>query len=563
MRSDRALQLHKRISFTGRRIWTASRIVSLALLLSFAVFGCSSTLSATQLRITDPDQANPAALSRYRNLELLDLRDAVVTEGQVNELSSALPDCAILWLVPIGGERIDNSVSAVTLPADANAEDMMRLRYFDRLESVDASACAVSRRLLEAADAFPEISFQWSIYGIPVNGETTRLDLSGQTIGDPEALLQLLSRYPAIAEVDLTDAEIDADSLRMLSADLERVTFVRDISLFGRSVSVWSESLDLTSETEMDCNVLQDSLRQFPNLVSVDISGYTASFDEMDALKHAFPAIRFRFRFQAFDQSLTSDAETLDLSCTAFSSEQEVVAPLAYLPALREVNLCDSGLTNEQMERLVAAYPEIKFVWYIRIGGWKMRTDTTVFSKGQRKKFPNGMGEFLGDGKTNFTSEDLEPLKYCKDLIFLDLGHGSKITDLSILYHFTHLRGLVLSMNKITDITPISSLQELESLEIYQNYITDVSPLAALPNLKYVNMSVNSITDVTPLMGMKQLKMLWLVRNQIPEDAREALAAALPECEICFWSWGSGTGGWRENEVYLEYQKAFQLPTLP
>ena len=541
----------------------AACILSLCLLLLCT--GCvrSSPLSVTELRITDLKQARPAALSRYKNLERLDLRDVAATEELVDSLTQALPDCVILWRVPICGEMFDSAAVDFILPANTAASDLARLKYFHQLERLDATQCTLSKPLLDAADGFPDISFTWSVYGEPVTAETTQLNLSGQTIDDPDVLLLILEHFPAITKVDLTGAVVGSDALQRFATGQYRDILIRNVYLFGQTASAWAEALDLSAVTDVDMPVLQEGLRSFPRLEQVDISGYTASFDEMDALQKAYPAIRFKFSFLAFDQTLTSDTDQLDLSNTKFASSGEVAAQLNYLPSLREINLCNSGLSDVQMEQLVGAFPEVKFIWFIRIGGWSIRTDTTVFSKGQRKKFLNGMGEFLNDGKTNFSSEDLEPLKYCTDLVFLDLGHGNWITDLSILYSLPNLRALVLSMNKITDITPISSLQKLESLEIYQNYITDVSPLSELPRLKYLNLSVNSITDVTPLMGMKQLKKLWLVRDDIPSESKAALQTALPDCEICFWSWGSGSGGWRDNELYYEYQKAFNLPTLP
>jgi Leucine-rich repeat (LRR) protein len=118
-------------------------------------------------------------------------------------------------------------------------------------------------------------------------------------------------------------------------------------------------------------------------------------------------------------------------------------------------------------------------------------------------------------------------------------------------------------MNKITDISPIAQLKELELLEIYQNYVTDVSPLVELPKLKYLNLSRNSFTDVTPLLQMHQLKMLWLASSaQIPSETKLQIADALPECEVRFYG-TCGSGGWCDNELYFEYQSAFNLPSKP
>lgn len=545
----------------------ANRFLRFALVLIFLsidgfLFSCADR-SVGELRLTDLRQARVSALRRYPNLRLLDLRETAATEELVLDLSAGLPDCDILWLVPIGNDLFDNSVSSLTLPAGTTAADISKLVYFDSLKQVDATSCTVTEPLLDAAASFPEVSFVWNVAGVSVYDDTVTLDFSGKTIDDPAQLILILESHPRIVTVELTRAVIRNEALVSLYARHGGAELIRTVSIAGREESCWIESLNLSGISAAEASSYLDALAQFPLLKAVDLTGQPFSFSDMDALITAYPDIEFYFSFQVFSEDVSTNTESLDLSGIPLKNTAEIISILRYLPRLKEVNLCDCGLTDAQMDELIAAFPETKFIWYIRIGGWKIRTDITAFSKGQRRKFPDGMGEFLDDGKTNFSSEDLEPLKYCSDLIFLDLGHGSWITDLSILYHFPKLRGLILSMNKITDITPISSLKELESLEIYQNYITDVSPLSGLTKLKYLNMSVNSIDDVTPLTGMKQLRKLWLVRNDIPAEARDALVDALPECEICFWSWGSGTGGWRDNELYFEYQKAFNLPTKP
>ena len=546
-------------------VYTTVRTVWLLLLLVIAVFlSACQDKDVYELQVTDLKQVRMSTLKLYPNLRVLDLREVDVTEEYVRDLSKDLPNCKILWLVPIASGKFDNSVPSLTLPADTTAADLAKLAYFDSLETVDATNCAITQSLLDAASPYPDISFTWSIAGQLIDDSTTSLDFSGQTIDSPEALSLILQTHPNITSVTLTDAIISNASLSALYQDHGNAELVRMVPIAGRVESCWAESLDLTGTAVTEATAILDALAQFPLLKTVDLSGQPFGMEDMDSFRSRYPDIQFDFSFQLFSKDVSTRTESLDLSKHPFTTTAEVIAILQYLPNLKEVNMCDCGLTDAQMEELNSTFPDTKFVWYIRIGGWKIRTDITAFSKGQRKKFRNGMGEFLGDGKTNFYSADLEPLKYCKDLIFLDLGHGNQITDLSILENFPKLRGLVLSMNKITDITPIAQCKELESLEIYQNYITDVSPLAALPKLRYLNLCRNSFTDVTPLMGMKQLELLWMVHNdQISSEDKIALAEALPDCEVRYYGYSCGSEGWRENEVYKEYQRAFNLPTKP
>ena len=275
-----------------------------------------------------------------------------------------------------------------------------------------------------------------------------------------------------------------------------------------------------------------------------------------------FRSISFSFSFEVFSQQVTTGYDGARPETAMRSPRRRRSPPSSNtLPNLTKCDLCDCGLTDEQMEQLMEQFPSVKFVWMIHIGAWEVRTDITAFSKGNRNKFPNDMGRFTDEGKTNFNDEDIQVLKYCTDLVYLDLGHGNRITDVSVIAQLKKLRVLIVSMNKIVDISPLAELKELECLEIYQNPITDIAAVAQLPKLKYLNCSATYITDVTPLLGLKDLKMLWFVTvKYVSKEQRQQLSEALPDCEICFRASSSGEGGWTGNGLYIEYQTAFGLP---
>ena len=282
----------------------------------------------------------------------------------------------------------------------------------------------------------------------------------------------------------------------------------------------------------------------------------------MSALKERYPYIQFSFTVDVFGKLVASDTAELDLRGNTFTAPEEVASVITNLSDLTYCDLCDTGLTNEQMETLMAQFPNVKFVWYVDIGAWRIRTDIEAFSTGNRDEFPNGAGYFTHKGRTSLTDTETEALKYCKDLVYLDVGHN-KISSLAFLEGLTKLRVLIVGNNKIADITPISKLENLEYLEMFMNLVTDISPLSGLTKLAYLNCSRNSFTDITPLTTMTQLKRLWIVNNrQISKDDFAKLIAALPECEICTSAAHSTANGWRETDIYKEFQEKFGLPAL-
>ena len=463
----------------------------------------AATASATQFDesnkgLTDADLP---ALYAQTQLTNLDLRGNDLSIDAVSSLLAALPNCEIVWSVPLGGARFDSTSTELVLPAGTTAEELSRLSLFPALTKVDASAVTDYEALKTASAALPGCEISWSV------------DVLGQS-------------YPST-----------------------------------------TTTLDLKSATIPDANALATALLGFVKLDSVDLTGQKLAPADMTALTTALPQTQFLWSIDLFGVSVDSAATEADISNIPVDSVESVSQTLALLPNLTKLVMCNCGLTNEQMKTLIAAHPSVKFVWLVKVGGWEMRTDVKAFSKGNRKTFDGGA--YVGKGKTNFTSEDLEPLKYCTDLIALDLGHGSRITDLSVLQYLPKLRFLIVAMNRITSIEDLKYCPDLEYLEIFQNFIGDWSPLLSLTKLTHLNCSTNygkdadgkrTFPDYTILKQMPQLQRLWIIRSGLDETQLADLRAALPNAVINSAGSHSTSDGWRDNDLYREMQGLFNLP---
>ncbi len=484
--------------------------VAVILLLLFSI-GCAGQSAAPAPEQTDApaqlDQSNAgltdadlAALYAQTTLTNLDLRGNELSPDAVAALQTALPNCAILWSIPLGAGRFDSDSTQLVLPAETTTDELGRLSLFSALTQVDASA--------------------------------------------------------------LTDASV----ISAIAAKLPNVTFLWNIDVLGTSYPSTTTELDLTKAEFSDAAALATSLAAFPALTKVDLSGKTLSDADMDTLTKALPKTQFVWSVDLYGVPVASDATEADISGKTVDDIATLQQKLAYLPNLTKLVMCNCGPSNEDMDKLIAAYPNIKFVWIINVGGWEIRTDIKAFSKGNRKTFEGG--EFVG-GKTNFTDTEIQPLKYCTDLIALDLGHGSRITDLSILQYTPKLRFLIVAMNKITNIEDLKYCPDLEYLEIFQNFISDWSPLLSLTKLTHLNCSTNyskgengekNYPDYTLLKQMKQLQRIWIIRCNLGEEQMADLQAALPNAVINNIGGHSTDNGWRDNDLYKEMQGLFNLP---
>jgi Leucine-rich repeat (LRR) protein len=548
-----------------KRFWKTWLAVLLTVFAAAVLTGCDLFVdrSATELSFDDAAQIDIAELQKYGNLRQLDLRNADITADRFDELRAALPECEIFWSVPFGGERIDSQVTRIVLPK-VNAEELVLLQYYPNLVEVDATACDCYGALLSKSIEMPDVTFYWTltIGGVACANTDAVLDLSGKTTGGAETLAETLRYLPGLTSVDLTNTDVTGGEAQTLIALYPNIAFRYTADVFGVEADSDAASLDLSGAAITDESAIAEALDLLPQLREVDLSGQTLSFDTMNALSERFPEVQFTFSFEVLGAEVTNETTQLDLRGQTFTTAEEVAQGLRQLPKLTYCDLCGSGLTNEQMEALMAEFPNVKFVWYVNIGAWQIRTDIEAFSTGNRDSFPNGAGEFTGKGRTSLTNTEAADLRYCTDLVYLDVGHN-KLTDLSFLEGLTKLRALIVAINKLPDIASIAKLTNLEYLEMFMNLVTDISPLAGLTKLEYLNCCRNSFTDITPLLGMTQLKMLWIANNrQIEKDDLQKLRDALPDCNICTYAEHSTAEGWRDNDMYREFQAKFGLPVL-
>lgn len=336
-----------------------------------------------------------------------------------------------------------------------------------------------------------------------------------------------------------------------------------DVAIGGLRVSADTVHIDLAGR-DVTLDALLAAFSGLPRLNSADLSGCPLSDADKAALTAAYPDIQYSWTVEFFDGQTLSSADThLDISGVPVEDTEALAAKLALLPALRHVDMCGCGVDNAGMERLMEAFPHIRFVWLVRVSNFELRTDVKAFSMGQRKPV-EGVRVLGRIHYPLITNEDIEPLKYCVDLIALDIGHAQKITDISCLAGLTKLRYLVVAIMRVSDLSPVENMQELVYLECFNNRIADISPVTKLPKLKYLNCGMNPFTDGTPLMGMTQLERLWMNSASISRTQWRELAAALPDTQFsCAFDSDPSAFGWRrDNQGYLDMQALFGLRAL-
>ncbi len=316
------------------------------------------------------------------------------------------------------------------------------------------------------------------------------------------------------------------------------------VNLYESSVSISNGVLDASGIPISDTAKLKDMLKLNPDIKKVKLTGCGLTLAQMKDLRLSFPKIDFSWSLSIYNLTVSSGDTFIDLGRKRISNVEEFKDFLDCFPSLTKVDMYNSWLKRAQLDELYNRYPNIRFGWTLHIFEHTVRTDVTAFSTLHNNRCPT------------HSSEAFEQLKYCRDLVALDLGHNC-IQDISFLRNFPKLKVLILACNYVTDVSVLAELKDLEYVELFKNRITDISPMANHEKLLDLNICFNKITDVSMLFTNTNLQRLWMYHNKLTDEQNLAMRTALPNCKVDFKSY-STLGGWREHPRFFTLHEFFR-----
>ena len=461
----------------------------------------------------------------YVRSATLDLRDKMLTEADYQALTEKLPQCDITWNVPFQNGFLSSQETAVTV-SSLTEEDVRMLGYLSGLQTVYAETCQDYLQLAQLQQNHPEVDVRYSVsIGGTVYGKDTReLTLTGLTEEDARNLPALLQ----LSNVEISGCE-DYAMLRQLQREYPQWNLSYAVCIAGQTYP-WDYS-DLQAES-WSAQEVATALAGLPYLKTLSLTNPLAQHADLTALREEYPGVDLSWKVELFGQTFEEDTTEVDISGNIVEACEDVEKLVACLPNLEKLIMSDCGIDSETMAQFRERQREnYKVVWTVYLGNiCFLRTDAETF-------MPYKQGEgYLEDRET-------AELKYCEDIICMDLGHNY-IRDLSFLEYMPKMKYLVLAHTKIRDITPIAACKELVFPEINWTYVQDYSPLVELKKLEDLNLS-RTYADVTPLLEMTWLKNLWIPNRPYDE---EIVVAALPDTYVEIVS--PNTKGWRHLENY-------------
>lgn len=240
-----------------------------------------------------------------------------------------------------------------------------------------------------------------------------------------------------------------------------------------------------------------------------------------------------------------SDTAEVDISGIDVS-ELDMDAFFDSMTNLEKITMKDCGLDNDGYAALQDAHPDVRIIWDIKVKTYTIPTDSVGFSTLLANEY-----------QPRVDDEDCKYLKYCTDMVALDLGHNY-ITNLDFLEYMPNLRVLILVDNfdspskrvRLSDISKLKYCPHLRYLELFANNVSDMSVIGELKELEDLNVCYNPVSSSEPFKDLPKLQKLWIYNTSIPWEEINELKNLYPDAKIVTSGTGSVDQGWREGAHY-------------
>lgn len=422
-----------------------------------------------------------------------------------------------------------------------SVDDLQQLIEMKSLKKLDLQGSDLTEDQFETLrTALPDCDILWDV---PFQGGTAPSDSGFLTVSTlTREDIDQLRYFPSLVGIDANQCS-DYEILAVLLDTRPELDVSYQVTIGGKAFPRFTQHLALES---IDPAELTLALRCLPQVNQVTLTLTPADPDVLLELQQSYPDITFTWPMEVCGVLTDNTATFLNLADIPMEDTQALEACLKYMPNLEKVDMCGCGISNEEMEALNNRHPDTLFVWMVNIGPYTVRTDITYYIP---VKYQQRVGQ-----------EDCKNLRYCTELVALDLGHMPIVTCEFVSY-MPHLKYLIMADSSLTNIEPLADLKELVFLEIFLTYVKDYSPLLSVTSLEDLNIC-HTHGDMEPLTQMTWLKRLWWGGNpgdQLSDAEHDYLQSCLPNTQLVTDLVYSTGRGWRQGGHYYDMRDYFGM----
>lgn len=472
-----------------------------------------------------------------KGLAALDLRDQQLTVERYEKLCARMPETRIYWNIPFQGKSYPMDTKSVSCTY-LTQEDVQALSYLPMLQTLQAEDCKDYEQIIRLQQLRPELKIQCSLTldGTDYASTARQIRLGGLT----QQELALLPCLSELEEVQVVSGG-SGENLEQLQAYCRERDIDVSLCLGDTTIASTDTFVELNDAGPQELALLP----MLNNLQQLHLVEPQAAPEELEALLASCPGVEVSWEMEVFGVLVNSADEEIDLSKATekITDPEQVAQAMRYFPQAEQVFLGKTDMDNEDLAAFREEMREqYKVVWTVMCGPYlPTRTDATSFMPGR-------------EGIPRFRSEDTYNLRYCEDMIAIDVGHQG-VDNIEYVANMPHLKYLILAHTNVQDISPISNCKELVFLELDWSPVRDLTPLQGCTALEDLNIGQNG-ADVSPLYEMPWLKNVWCVFRP---EAASRIAAALPDTKVVSSGNATVSSGWRDLPNYYDMRDALNM----
>lgn len=347
----------------------------------------------------------------------------------------------------------------------------------------------------------------------------------------------LLALYCLLSFVAAPQASAESTPTPVPEATPAPTSTPAPIRLGGVDVPWNATSLDLSAIQPEDVPEAMAALEVLPQVQAVKLTDEAGAspwtLEQAWELMERRPELQVEYTATAFGVSFSLSDEVVSFNNIDLSDRVgELRALLPYMARVGRLDMEYCKIPDKQMAALREDFPSPKIVWRVFVGVYSCRTDAIMVRFSE------------SNDAMRLYDKDVQPLIYCNEMKYLDLGHN-RLSSAYFAAYMPDLEVCILAVERnLEDISALASCPKLEFLEIFSGKITDLSVLAECKRLRHLNISCNQITDITPLFSLR-LRRLWMTQTNVPLTQIEAFREKFPHCEVNNTAPDPAAGTWR------------------